>query len=94
MDYANPSKPDTHEINRVETDLLLAMSALTQRGFSKLAGWNESKVSRYNLRDMATAMVILGQAWAVSPIAQIAKQAVAAVLAPKENAPGTEMLEA
>lgn len=31
MDYANPSKPDTHEINRVETDLLLAMSALTQR---------------------------------------------------------------
>ncbi|WP_083764716.1 phage minor tail protein L [Sodalis glossinidius] len=50
MDYANPSKPDTHEINRVETDLLLAMSALTQRSFSKLAGWNESNVSRYKER--------------------------------------------
>lgn len=68
MQDANYSKPTQREIDRAETDLLIMLSQITGRKFADLAGWNESKVSRTNWRDMATVFCIAKMAMEVSPL--------------------------
>lgn len=68
MHDANYSKPTQREIDRAETDLLITLSQLTGRKFAELAGWNESKVSRTNWRDIATVICIAKMAMEVSPL--------------------------
>lgn len=50
METANNSKL----INQVETELRSRLTQKGQRVLAAEAGWHESKVSRLNLRDMAT----------------------------------------
>lgn len=68
MENANYSKPSQRDIDRAETDLLIALSQLTGRGFAQLAGWHESKVSRMNWRDVATIFCIARMAAECSPV--------------------------
>lgn len=70
MENANYSKPTQRDIDSAETDLLIAVSQLTGRGFAALAGWHESKVSRMNWRDVATIICIARMAMDVSPISR------------------------
>lgn len=67
-DTANYSKPSQRDIDRAETDILIALSHLTGRKFAELSGWHESKVSRMNWRDVATALCIFRMAAECSPI--------------------------
>nr|WP_314424829.1 CII family transcriptional regulator [uncultured Erwinia sp.] len=82
METANNSKL----INQVETELRSRLTHKGQRVLAAEAGWHESKVSRLNLRDMATVFVLLEKVWETSLIAEVARQAVAAVMT-KEKAP-------
>lgn len=68
MKNANYSKPSQRDIDRAETDLLIALSQLTGRGFAQLAGWHESKVSRMNWRDVTTIFCIARMAAECSPV--------------------------
>lgn len=82
MDNASNSKL----INQVETELRSRLTQKGQRVLAAEAGWHESKVSRLNLRDMATVFVLLEKVWETSLIAEVARQAVEAVIG-KEKAP-------
>lgn len=44
MAQASYSKPTQREIDRAETDLLINLSTLTQRGLAKMIGCHESKI--------------------------------------------------
>lgn len=68
MENANYSKPTQREVDRAETDLLIALSQMTGRKFAELSGWHESKVSRMNWRDVATAFCIFRMAAECSPL--------------------------
>ncbi len=81
MEHANNSKL----INQVETELRSRLTHKGQRVLAAEAGWHESKVSRLNLRDMATVFVLLEKVWETSLIAEVARQAVAAAMG-KEKA--------
>lgn len=70
MKNANYSKPSQRDIDRAETDLLIALSQLTGRGFAQLAGWHESKVSRTNWRDIAMVFCIFRMATECSPVSR------------------------
>ncbi|MDP8748802.1 CII family transcriptional regulator [Serratia marcescens] len=43
METASYSKPTEQEINRAESDLLMAVSAVSGREFARMAGCHESK---------------------------------------------------
>lgn len=86
MENANYSKPTQREIDRAETDLLIALSQLTGRGFARLAGWNESKVSRMNWRDIATVFCIARMAAECSPLGRAIQEAYRAVGKKKPSA--------
>lgn len=87
MKHASYSKPTQHDIDRAETNILIALSQLSGRKFAELAGWHESKVSRMKWRDVATAFCVLKMAADVSPLGQAIKEAALALLAEKEKAP-------
>jgi len=89
MEHARNSKL----INEVETELRSRLTHKGQRVLADEAGWHESKVSRLNLRDMATVFVLLEKVWETSLIAEVARQAVAAAMG-KEKAPSAGTLEA
>jgi len=82
MEHARNSKL----INEVETELRSRLIHKGQRVLADEAGWHESKVSRLNLRDMATVFVLLEKVWETSLIREVARQAVEAVLPPKKKA--------
>ncbi|EOO8887247.1 CII family transcriptional regulator, partial [Escherichia coli] len=46
MSQTSYSKLSQREIDRAETDLLINLSTLTQRGLAKMIGCHESKISR------------------------------------------------
>ncbi len=75
MESASNSK----KIMEVESEMRSRIAFMGQRNFAKEAGWHESKVSRLNVTDMATAFVILDKAWHTSLIHEVAKQAVESV---------------
>ncbi|AVQ88958.1 MAG: CII family transcriptional regulator [Plesiomonas shigelloides] len=92
MRNASYSKPTQRQIDRAETDILIALSQLTQRKFAELSGWHESKVSRMNWRDVATAFCILKMATEVSPLGQVVRE-VFKVIGQKKSSAATEDFE-
>ena len=46
MEQTNYSKLSQRDVDRAETDLLINLSTLTQRGLAKMIGCHESKISR------------------------------------------------
>lgn len=92
MRNASYSKPTQRQIDRAETDILIALSQLTQRKFAELSGWHESKVSRMNWRDVATAFCILKMATEVSPLGQVIRE-VFKVIGQKKSSAATEDFE-
>ncbi|WNN42824.1 CII family transcriptional regulator [Winslowiella toletana] len=86
MDSANYSKPSQREIDRTETDLLLAVSALTGREFAKNVGCHESKISRADWRFIAAVICTAKLAWEVSPVGRLVQDTINAI-SPKEKAP-------
>ena len=63
------------------------MMQKTNRELAKQAGWHESKVSRLNIRDLATMFVLLEKVWETSLIREVARQAVESVLPQKKKSP-------
>lgn len=92
MRNASYSKPTQRQIDRAETDILITLSQLTQRKFAELSGWHESKVSRMNWRDVATAFCILKMAAEVSPLGQVVRE-VFKVIGQKKSSVATEDFE-
>lgn len=86
MESANYSKPSQREIDRTETDLLLAVSALTGREFAKNVGCHESKISRADWRFIAAVICTAKLAWEVSPVGRLVQDTINA-MSPKETAP-------
>ena len=56
MSQTSYSKLSQRDIDRAETDLLINLSALTQRGLAKMIGCHESKVSRTDWRYIAAIL--------------------------------------
>ncbi len=46
MEQTSYSKLSQRDVDRAETDLLINLSTLTQRGLAKMIGCHESKISR------------------------------------------------
>ncbi|WP_460182016.1 CII family transcriptional regulator, partial [Escherichia coli] len=44
------------DVDRAETDLLINLSTLTQRGLAKMIGCHESKISRTDWRFIASVL--------------------------------------
>lgn len=89
MDHASNSKL----INQVETELRSRLTVKGQRILADEAGWHESKVSRLNLRDMATVFVLLEKVWETSLIREVARQAVEAAMPKKQKSPAARTAE-
>ncbi|MGV3346380.1 CII family transcriptional regulator [Enterobacteriaceae bacterium LUAb1] len=83
METANNSKPFTapteQEINRTQTDLLLAVSSVTGREFAKCVGCHESKISRTDWRFIAAVICTARMAWEVSPAGRIVEEVLRAL---------------
>lgn len=60
MEHASYSKPTQRDIDRTETDLLINLSTVTQRGLAKMVGCHESKISRTDWRFIAAVLCAFG----------------------------------
>lgn len=89
MEQANYSKPTQREIDRAETDLLINLSALTNRGLAKMVGCHETKISRTDWRFMAAILCAFGMASDISPISRAFKHALEGVTKKKSAPAGT-----
>lgn len=69
-DTANYSKPSQRDIDRTETDLLINLSALTQRRLAKMIGCHETKISRTDWRFIASVLCAFGMDSDISPISR------------------------
>lgn len=76
MAQASYSKLTQREIDRAETDLLINLSTLTQRGLAKMIGCHESKISRTDWRFIASVLCAFGMASDISPISRAFKYAL------------------
>jgi len=70
MEHASNSKPTQRDIDRAETDLLINLSAITQRGLAKMVGCHESKISRTDWRFIASILCAFGMDSDISPISR------------------------
>ncbi|MFT8211556.1 MAG: CII family transcriptional regulator [Symbiopectobacterium sp.] len=68
MEHAKTRKPTQQEIDRAETDLLITLSSLTNRGLAKMVGCHESKISRTDWRFIASVLCAFGMASDISPV--------------------------
>ena len=75
MEQTSYSKLSQREIDRAETDLLINLSTLTQRGLAKMIGCHESKISRTDWRFIASVLCAFGMASDISPISRAFKYA-------------------
>jgi hypothetical protein len=71
MEQTSYSKLSQRDIDRAETDLLINLSALTQRGLAKMIGCHESKVSRTDWRYIAAILCAFQMASDISPIINV-----------------------
>lgn len=69
-EQASNSKPTQRDVDRAETDLLINLSAITQRGLAKMVGCHESKISRTDWRFIAAVLCAFGMDSDVSPISR------------------------
>lgn len=93
MESANYSKPSESEINRTQTDLLLAVSQMTGREFAKGVGCHETKISRADWRFIAAVICTARMAWEVSPMGRLVQETIEAISA-KEKAPNAGTFDA
>ncbi|WP_407241129.1 CII family transcriptional regulator [Escherichia coli] len=70
MEQTNYSKLSQRDVDRAETDLLINLSTLTQRGLAKMIGCHESKISRTDWRFIASVLCAFGMASDISPISR------------------------
>ena len=70
------SKLSQRDVDRAETDLLINLSTLTQRGLAKMIGCHESKISRTDWRFIASVLCAFGMASDISPISRAFKYAL------------------
>ncbi|OBU06876.1 CII family transcriptional regulator [Morganella psychrotolerans] len=89
MEYANYSK----KVLEAEAEIMNRLLYMGKSNFAREAGWHESKVSRLNVKDIAVVFAILDKTFSNSFIQEVARQAVASVMA-KENAPAVVAAEA
>ncbi|HGC0747940.1 TPA: CII family transcriptional regulator [Escherichia coli] len=76
MEQTNYSKLSQRDVDRAETDLLINLSTLTQRGLAKMIGCHESKISRTDWRFIASVLCAFGMASDISPISRAFKYAL------------------
>ncbi|EFJ5718606.1 TPA: CII family transcriptional regulator [Escherichia coli] len=76
MEQTSYSKLSQRDVDRAETDLLINLSALTQRGLAKMIGCHESKISRTDWRFIASILCAFGMASDISPISRAFKYAL------------------
>ena len=76
MSQTSYSKLSQRDIDRAETDLLINLSALTQRGLAKMIGCHESKVSRTDWRYIAAILCAFQMASDISPISRAFQHAI------------------
>ena len=76
MTQTSYSKLSQRDIDRAETDLLINLSALTQRGLAKMIGCHESKVSRTDWRYIAAILCAFQMASDISPISRAFQHAI------------------
>ena len=89
-EHASYSKPTQREIDRTETDLLINLSAVTQRGLAKMVGCHESKISRTDWRFIAAVLCSFGMDSDISPISRAFQHALNAVTKTKRPVYETE----
>ncbi|MGN4006937.1 CII family transcriptional regulator [Cronobacter sakazakii] len=92
MEHASYSKPSQRDIDRAETDLLINLSTVTQRGLAKMVGCHESKISRTDWRFIASVLCAFGMDSDISPISRAFRHALEGIT--KEKAPSAGTLEA
>ncbi|HEC5301778.1 TPA: hypothetical protein QCG78_004350 [Enterobacter asburiae] len=85
MEHASYSKPTQRDIDRAETDLLINLSTVTQRGLAKMVGCHESKISRTDWRFIASVLCAFGMDSDISPISRAFRHALEGLT--KEKAP-------
>lgn len=76
MEQTSYSKLSQRDVDRAETDLLINLSTLTQRGLAKMIGCHESKISRTDWRFIASVLCAFGMASDISPISRAFKYAL------------------
>ncbi|MFV8801776.1 MULTISPECIES: CII family transcriptional regulator [Yersinia] len=90
MERASNSKPTQRQIDRAETDLLINLSMLTQRGLAGMVGCHESKISRIDWRFMAAVFCAFGMASEISPISRAFQDAFGALTKQKSQQKGRD----
>lgn len=85
MENASYSKLSQRDIDRAETDLLINLSTVTQRGLAKMVGCHESKISRTDWRFIASVLCAFGMDSDISPISRAFRHALEGLT--KEKAP-------
>ncbi|EFH1515775.1 hypothetical protein BH139_005412 [Escherichia coli] len=73
MTQTSYSKLSQRDVDRAETDLLINLSTLTQRGLAKMIGCHESKISRTDWWFIASVLCAFGMASDISPISRAFK---------------------
>ncbi|WP_333881049.1 CII family transcriptional regulator [Atlantibacter hermannii] len=76
MEHASNSKLSQRDIDRAETDLLINLSTVTQRGLAKMVGCHESKISRTDWRFIAAVLCAFGMDSDISPISRAFRHAL------------------
>ena len=93
MEQTNYSKLSQRDVDRAETDLLINLSTLTQRGLAKMIGCHESKISRTDWRFIASGLCAFGMASDISPISRAFKYALDEITNKKRPVCKTERSE-
>ena len=93
MEQTNYSKLSQRDVDRAETDLLINLSTLTQRGLAKMIGCHESKISRTDWRFIASVLCAFGMASDISPISRAFKYALDEITNKKRPVCKTERSE-
>jgi Bacteriophage CII protein. len=88
MEHASNSKPSQRDIDRAETDLLINLSTITQRGLAKMVGCHESKISRTDWRFIAAVLCAFGMDSDISPISRAFRHALEGITKEKPQASG------
>lgn len=90
-EHASYSKPTQRDVDRAETDLLINLSAITQRGLAKMVGCHESKISRTDWRFIASVLCAFGMDSDISPISRAFRHALEGITKEKRPAVGSSM---
>lgn len=91
MENASYSKPSQRDIDRAETDLLINLSTVTQRGLAKMVGCHESKISRTDWRFIAAVLCAFGMDSDISPISRAFRYALEGITKEKRPVVGSNL---